>query len=133
VKPEDAGRERSDPSAPDETAPHPAQASLWERLLARDNLVRALRRVERNAGAPGVDGLTTEELGPWLREHRPEVRGQLDAGTYKPQPVRRVTIPKSAGGQRLLGVPSALAARPGRSGSLDHGPGAPAPPRRWRR
>jgi group II intron reverse transcriptase/maturase len=81
---------------------------LWERLLARDNLVRALRRVEQNAGAPGVDGMTTEELGPWLKEHWPEVRGRLDAGTYKPQPVRRVTIPKSSGGQRLLGVPTAL-------------------------
>jgi group II intron reverse transcriptase/maturase len=108
VKPEDAGRERSGSPAPDETAPHPAQSSLWEQFLARENLVRALRRVEQNAGAPGVDGITTEQLGPWLKEHWPTVRGQLDAGTYRPQPVRRVTIPKPAGGARLLGVPTAL-------------------------
>jgi RNA-directed DNA polymerase len=108
VKPDDARRERSDSSAPVGTAPHPAQASLWEQFLSRENLVRALGRVERNAGAAGVDGMTTEQLGPWLKEHWPTVRGQLDAGTYRPQPVRRVAIPKPSGGVRLLGVPTAL-------------------------
>jgi RNA-directed DNA polymerase len=108
VKPDDAGRERSDSSAPDETAPRPAYASLWEQFLSRDNLVRALRRVEQNAGGPGVDGMTTEQLGSWLKEHWPSVRSRLDAGAYRPQPVRRVTIPKPSGGARLLGVPTAL-------------------------
>jgi hypothetical protein len=108
VKPADARRERSDSSAADETAPHPAQASLWEVFLSGDNLVRALRRVEQNAGAPGVDGMTTEELGTWLKERWSSVRSRLDAGTYRPQPVRRLTIPKPSGGERLLGVPTAL-------------------------
>jgi group II intron reverse transcriptase/maturase len=93
---------------PDETAPHPAQASLWESFLSRENLARALRRVEQNAGAPGIDGMTTDALRPWLHEHWPELRAQLDAGTYRPQPVRRVEIPKPSGGTRTLGVPTAL-------------------------
>ena len=59
-------------------------------------------------GAPGVDGMTTEELVPWLREHWAQVRQALDAGTYRPSPVRRVVIPKPGGGERLLGVPTCL-------------------------
>jgi RNA-directed DNA polymerase len=108
VKPEDAHRERSDGPVPDDTAAHPAEASLWERFLARGNLAEALRRVELNAGAAGTDGMSTEELRPWLRDHWPEVRSKLDAGTYRPQPVRRVMIPKPSGGQRALGVPAAV-------------------------
>jgi RNA-directed DNA polymerase len=76
--------------------------------MARENLVLALRRVEQNAGAPGPDGMGTEDLRPWLHRHWPEVRSQLDAGTYRPQPVRRVTIPKPSGGERMLGVPAAV-------------------------
>jgi RNA-directed DNA polymerase len=108
VKPEDAHRERSDGPVPDDTAAHPAEAGLWERFLARGNLAAALRRVEQNAGAPGPDGMGTKELRPWLKHHWPEVRSQLDAGAYRPQPVRRVTIPKPSGGQRALGVPAAV-------------------------
>jgi group II intron reverse transcriptase/maturase len=81
---------------------------LWEQFLARENLAAALRRVERNAGAAGIDGMSTKELGPWLKDHWPEVRSQLDAGTYRPLPVRRVMIPKPSGGQRMLGVPAAV-------------------------
>jgi RNA-directed DNA polymerase len=108
VKPEGDRRERSGFPAPDETAPHPAQASLWEQFLSRENLARALRRVEQNAGAPGIDGMTTEKLRPWLKQRWPQLRRQLEAGTYRPQPVRRVAIPKPSGGERLLGVPTAL-------------------------
>jgi RNA-directed DNA polymerase len=108
VKPEGHRRERSVSPAPDETAPHPAQASPWEQFLSRDNLARALRRVELNAGAPGIDGMRTDELRPWLKEHWPELRARLEAGTYRPQPVRRVAIPKPSGGERLLGVPTVL-------------------------
>jgi RNA-directed DNA polymerase len=108
VKPERPRREQSGSPAPVETAPHPAPASLWERFLSRDNLARALRRVERNAGAAGIDGMRTDELRSWLREHWPKIRARLEAGTYRPQPVRRVTIPKPAGGMRPLGVPTAL-------------------------
>jgi RNA-directed DNA polymerase len=109
VKPSDAGAERSaDPASP-LSAPHPARVmDLWESLLSRENLTRALRRVEQNRGAPGPDGLTTAELRPWLRAHWPAVRQRLDAGTYRPAPVRRVTIPKPGGGERDLGVPNVL-------------------------
>src|SRR5450432_210341 len=108
VKPEDHRSEQSPSPAPGDTAPHPAEASLWELFLSRGNLAEALRRVERNAGAPGIDGMSTKELRPWLKDHWPQVRSQLDAGTYRPLPVRRVMIPKPSGGQRKLGVPAAV-------------------------
>jgi group II intron reverse transcriptase/maturase len=84
------------------------EVTLWEQMLSPENLGRALRRVRANRGAPGVDGMTTEELVPWLREHWAGVRQALDAGTYRPSPVRRVVIPKPGGGERLLGVPTCL-------------------------
>src|SRR5215472_1317389 len=77
-------------------------------MLSPQNLGRALRRVEANRGSPGADGMTTGELVPWLREHWVAVRQALDAGTYRPSPVRRVVIPKPGGGERLLGVPTCL-------------------------
>jgi retron-type reverse transcriptase len=109
VKPEDSRSERSSDPAPDGTVAHPANASgLWEQFLSRGNLAEALRRVEQNAGAAGIDGMSTEELRSWLVEHWSRVRSELDAGTYRPQPVRRVMIPKPSGGQRKLGVPAAV-------------------------
>jgi Reverse transcriptase (RNA-dependent DNA polymerase) len=108
VKPEDRRAERSPSPAPGDTAPHPADASLWEQFMARGNLAEALRRVEQNAGAPGIDGMSTQELRPWLHDHWPEVRSELDAGTYRPLPVRRVMIPKPSGGMRMLGVPAGV-------------------------
>lgn len=108
MKPDDARSERSGGPAPDDTAAHPVGAGLWEQVFSRGNLAPALRRVERNAGAAGIDGMTTAQLRPWLVEHWPGVRAALDAGTYRPQPVRRVMIPKPAGGQRPLGVPTVL-------------------------
>jgi RNA-directed DNA polymerase len=109
VKPKDPRSERSNGPAPDDTAAHPADAgSLWEQFLSHGNLAEALRRVEQNAGAAGIDGRSTKELRPWLRDHWPEVRSALDAGTYRPQAVRRVMIPKPSGGMRKLGVPAAV-------------------------
>ena len=108
VKPEDLRAERSPSPAPGDTAPHPAEVSLWELCLSRGNLAEALRRVEQKAGAPGIDGMSTEELRPWLHSHWPEDRSALDAGTYRPQPVRRVMIPKPSGGMRKLGVPAVV-------------------------
>jgi group II intron reverse transcriptase/maturase len=101
--------ERSGRTARPEDAVIPGlEVSLWERTLSPENLGRALRRVRANAGAPGVDGMTTEELVPWLAGHWAQVRQALDAGTYRPSPVRRVVIPKPGGGERLLGVPTCL-------------------------
>ena len=108
VKPEGDRPERSDSPAQGGTGSHPVSAGLWEQFVSRENLGEALRRVERNAGAPGIDGMGTTELRPWLKVHWPQIRAQLDTGTYRPAPVRRVMIPKPSGGQRRLGVPTAL-------------------------
>jgi RNA-directed DNA polymerase len=108
VKPEDARSERSGGPAPEDTVAHPARANLWEQFLSRGNLAQALRRVEQNAGGAGIDGMSTQELRPWLHRHWPQIRSALEAGTYRPQPVRRVMIPKPSGGRRTLGVPTAV-------------------------
>ena len=71
---------------------------LLEAVLSRPNLLAALRRVRSNKGSPGSDGMTVEELPIWLREHWPEVRERLLAGTYQPAAVRRQMIPKRGGG-----------------------------------
>jgi RNA-directed DNA polymerase len=78
---------------------------LMEEVCERENLVRAWQRVRGNKGAPGVDGMTIGVAKSYLREHWPNMRSQLLAGTYRPQPVRRVEIPKPDGGIRKLGVP----------------------------
>jgi len=85
-----------------------AGAGLWEQVWARQNLVRALRRVESNRGAAGVDEMTVEELRPYIVDHWREVREALDGGRYRPSPVRRVGIPKPDGGERQLGIPTVL-------------------------
>ena len=109
MKPSDAAAERSAEPASPASSPHPARVmDLWESLLSRENLARAVKRVEANCGAPGPDGMTTAELRPWLKANWPQVRARLDAGTYRPSPVRRVTIPKPGGGERELGVPTVL-------------------------
>ena len=69
-------------------------ADLLERILDRENLNRAYKRVKANKGAPGIDGMTVEDALPWLREHREELLDQIRNGKYKPQPVRRKEIPK---------------------------------------
>jgi group II intron reverse transcriptase/maturase len=81
---------------------------LWERIFSRENLFKALARVEGNQGAPGVDGMTTEELADHLREHWPGIRARLAAGIYQPSPVKRTMIPKPGGGERQLGIPTVL-------------------------
>ncbi|WP_053572917.1 group II intron reverse transcriptase/maturase [Caballeronia cordobensis] len=82
---------------------------LMEEVCERENLKQALKRVRANKGAPGVDGMTVQALPAYLREHWPTIRSMLLKGTYKPQPVRRVEIPKpDGGGVRKLGIPCAL-------------------------
>jgi RNA-directed DNA polymerase len=81
---------------------------LMEQVVARENAVEALKRVRRNKGSPGIDGMTVEELTPYLHEHWQTIREQLLAGTYQPNAVKRQLIPKSGGGMRELGIPTVL-------------------------
>jgi RNA-directed DNA polymerase len=79
--------------------------SLMEWVCDPKNLLRAYRRVRSNKGKPGVDGMTVHELADWLRENNEALTASLLGGTYRPQPVRGVQIPKPGGGQRQLGIP----------------------------
>ena len=82
---------------------------LLERILGRNNLNRAYKRVKGNHGAPGIDGMTVEEALPWLREHREEILQSIRDGSYGPNPVRRKEIPKPDGsGVRKLGIPTVV-------------------------
>jgi RNA-directed DNA polymerase len=79
-----------------------------ELVVERENCLMALKRVRQNKGSPGVDGMTVEELPEHLRAHWGAIRQQLLEGSYQPEMVRRVEIPKSGGGVRLLGIPTVL-------------------------
>jgi len=81
---------------------------LMEEVCERENCKQALARVKANKGSAGVDGMTVHELPEFLKQHWPAIREQLLSGTYRPQPVRRVEIPKPDGGVRKLGIPSVL-------------------------
>lgn len=109
MSPSVPGVGRSGGLALGESSSQPTRAEgLWEQVFSRANLARALRRVERNGGAAGVDGLAAQDLRGWLFEHWADVKVALDAGRYRPAPVRRVEIPKPDGGVRMLGVPTVL-------------------------
>jgi RNA-directed DNA polymerase len=88
--------------------PKVGAGTLLEAALTRENLQAAWKRVKANKGAAGVDGLDIEQTAQWLRANWPQTRQMLLAGTYRPQPVRRVMIPKPDGGQRELGIPTVL-------------------------
>jgi RNA-directed DNA polymerase len=91
----------SEASAAETSLERPAVAGpSMEAIVERENLKKALAQVKRNKGAPGIDGMTVEDLGPYLKEHWLTIRAQLLEGTYKPQPVRRVEIPKASGSLR---------------------------------
>jgi RNA-directed DNA polymerase len=83
--------------------------NLMEQVCDPHNIVRAYRRVRSNKGKPGVDGMTVHELADWLREHHAALTASLLDGTYRPQTVRGVQIPKPGGGQRQLGIPTVSA------------------------
>jgi len=94
-------------------SPHAHQSptnpqTVMQEVLQSENLVAALEQVQANKGAPGVDGLTVKQLPDYLRVHWRQIKQQLLEGTYKPQPVRRVEIPKPDGGVRKLGIPTVL-------------------------
>lgn len=117
---------RGNPSSPEETTgslsrPGPTAAapsekpalslfpeSLMEAVVDPDNMERAWKQVRANRGAPGPDGITLAEFPDWLRPRWPAIRQQLLDGTYRPEPVRRKTIAKPDGGERLLGIPNVL-------------------------
>ncbi|WP_080874617.1 group II intron reverse transcriptase/maturase [Oceanobacillus timonensis] len=81
---------------------------MLEQILARENLMTALHRVERNKGSHGVDGMPVQNLRAHIMEHWASIREQLETGTYYPQPVRRYEIHKEGGGMRKLGIPTVL-------------------------
>lgn len=81
---------------------------LMDQVCNPQNILRAYRRVRANKGTPGVDGMTVHELADWLREHSEALLASLRKGTYQPQPVRGVEIPKPGGGQRQLGIPTVV-------------------------
>ncbi len=102
-------KEGTEPPAAKCAAESPTETdSLMEEVCQRDNLWQALKRVQANKGAPGVDGMTVRKLPKYLKHHWPKIREQLLAGTYRPQPVKRVEIPKPDGGLRKIGIPTAL-------------------------
>src|ERR1700689_1777011 len=104
-----AGREGSDLLRTMNAPESPATTErTMEKIVERENLKEALRRVKANKGAPGVDGMTVNQLDDHLKEHWPAIREQLLSGTYRPNPVKRVEIPKPDGGVRKLGIPTVL-------------------------
>ena len=98
-----------EPSMAERKAQSPAVTDrLMEEVVERENLRKALKRVKANKGSPGVDGMTVEELPEYLKENWPSIRERLLEGTYRPQPVKRVEIPKPDGGMRKLGIPTVM-------------------------
>lgn len=108
MKPREPDEVPSDAAAPPSEEPGATGTALLEQVLDRENLLAALKRVKANRGAPGIDGMTVNQLPEHLKEAWPAIREALLAGTYRPQAVRRVEIPKPGGGVRLLGIPTAL-------------------------
>jgi len=108
VKPQGTAGGRSAGVAPTSEGTPRDPNALMEQVLSAGNLAAALRRVEQNKGAPGVDGVRVEDLREHLKTVGAATRAELLAGTYRPKPVRRVEIPKPGGGVRLLGIPTVL-------------------------
>jgi len=106
LRPERTGSARGEQPALNESSS--PDDDLMELIVSNFNLDVAWRRVKRNRGAPGPDGMTIKETEQWLETHWSEVRQQLLKGTYRPQPVRRKVIQKENGGERLLGIPNVI-------------------------
>jgi group II intron reverse transcriptase/maturase len=92
----------------DSTNTNEQTGGLLEQILGRDNLNRAYKQVKRNKGAGGIDGMQVDELLPYLKEHKDELVQSLRDGKYRPEPVRRVEIPKENGKTRKLGIPTVV-------------------------
>lgn len=100
--------EGTEPFTAKSATERPATERLMEEVCERENINKALRRVKANQGSPGIDGMTVDKLRDYLLIHWPAIREQLIAGKYKPSAVKRVIIPKPDGGERKLGIPTAL-------------------------
>jgi RNA-directed DNA polymerase len=99
----------TEPLAAKRQSESPAGTESWmEAVCSRENLWKALKRVQANKGNAGVDGMTVKQLPGYLAKRWPVIREQLLQGTYRPQPVKRVEIPKGDGGVRNLGIPTVL-------------------------
>ena len=85
-----------------------SMSNLMEQAVARENAIAAFKRVRRNKGSPGSDGMTVDQLESYRRGHWSALREQLLMGSYQPSAVRRPEIPKSDGGVRILGIPTVL-------------------------
>jgi RNA-directed DNA polymerase len=97
------------PSEEETTAERPSEDDgLMERVVERGNLFRARKQVQRHGGSAGIEGMTIEALAPYRKEHWPRVQQALWEGTYQPQPVKRVEVPKPQGGIRKLGGPTVV-------------------------
>jgi RNA-directed DNA polymerase len=81
-------------------------SKLLERILDRDNLINAYKKVKQNKGSHGIDNMTVDDLLPYIKQNLKQIRQSILEGTYKPSPVRRVEIPKPDGGKRILGIPT---------------------------
>jgi len=106
--PRDSGEGTETPRAKREAESMAISEQLMEAVCERQNCRQALARVKSNKGSAGIDGMTVEQLPAYLKQHWPTIREQLLRGTYKPQPVKRVEIPKPDGGVRKLGIPTVL-------------------------
>jgi RNA-directed DNA polymerase len=105
----EAGREGTESLSTMHVPERPAGTTrLMEEICDRENMEEALRRVKANKGSAGIDGMTVGGIADYLKQHWPAVRERLLNGTYKPNPVRRVEIPKPDGGVRKLGIPTVL-------------------------
>jgi len=104
--PRRARRGEAGPTAPDPE--RSGDGDLMDQVVERGNLARALKRVRQNQGSAGIDGMTVDELVPYLRDHWPGIREALLAGTYQPSAVRQHQIPKGDGRVRTLGIPTVL-------------------------
>ena len=103
-----AGGIEADAASAADQSPAAFAGPCMEAIVERDNLRKALAQVQRNKGAAGIDGMSVEALSAHLNDHWPTIRARLLDGSYAPQPVRRVEIPKASGGVRALGVPTVL-------------------------
>ncbi|CFQ43448.1 group II intron reverse transcriptase/maturase [Yersinia bercovieri] len=105
----DAGSRGAETGQAPTTRESPSSTAwLMEAICEPVNLRQALKRVKANKGAAGADGMSVSELPEYLKHHWPELKAQLLSGSYRPSPVRRVTIPKPCGGERLLGIPTVV-------------------------